>query len=89
MTILALFASTFSLVFALGIQQLNVQNNHRAAAVFTSIFIGAAQLAMLKLAPDATWAESAAFLSGGPLGIYAAMVAHPWLVRLVKRRKDI
>ena len=52
MTILALFASTFALVFALGIQQLNVQNNHRAAAVCTSLFIGASQLVMFKLAPD-------------------------------------
>ena len=86
MTLIALFFSTFALVFALGIQQLNVQNDHRAAAVFTSVFIGGAQLAMFKLAPDATWAESAAFLSGGPLGIYAAMVAHPALVRVIRRR---
>lgn len=84
-TILALFASTFALVFALGIQQLNVQNDHRAAAVFTSLFIGASQLVMFKLAPDASLAEAAAFLLGGPFGIYAAMVAHPWLVRVIRR----
>ena len=87
MTILALFCSTFALVFALGIQQLNVQNNHRTAAVFTSLFIGASQLVMFKLAPDASLAEAAAFLSGGPLGIYAAMVAHPQLVRILRRKK--
>ncbi|OGO33106.1 MAG: hypothetical protein A2Z03_02255 [Chloroflexi bacterium RBG_16_56_8] len=87
MTILALFASTFALVFALGIQQLNVQNDHRAAAVCTSLFIGASQLVMFKLAPDASPAEAAAFLLGGPLGIYAAMVAHPWLVRVIKMGK--
>jgi len=86
-TILALFASTFALVFALGIQQLNVQNDHRAAAVFTSLFIGASNLVLFKLAPDASLAEAAAFLLGGPLGIYAAMVAHPWLVLVIKRRK--
>lgn len=85
MTIFALFASTFAMVFALGIQQLNVQNDHRAAAVFTSLFIGASQLVMFKLAPDASLAEAAAFLLGGPGGIYAAMVAHPWLVKIIKR----
>lgn len=32
MTALALFASTFALVFLLGVQQLNVQHGHQAAA---------------------------------------------------------
>lgn len=86
MTILALFVSTFLLVFALGIQSLNVNNNHRAAAMVTSLFIGASQMVLFKLAPNADWAEIAAFLSGGPFGIYAAMAAHPWLVRVIKRR---
>lgn len=81
-TILALFVSTFVLVFALGIQSLNVNNGHRVAAVFTSFLIGASNLALFKLAPDASMAEAAGFLLGGPLGIYAAMVAHPWLVKL-------
>ena len=87
-TILALFVSTFVLVFALGIQSLNVNNGHRKAAVCTSFLIGASNLALFKLAPDARWAECAAFLSGGPFGIYAAMVAHPHLVRLLKRRTN-
>jgi len=84
-TILALFCSTLVLVFALGIQSLNVNNGHRAAAVFTSFVIGASNLVLFKLAPDASLAEAAAFLLGGPMGIYAAMVAHPWLVRVIKR----
>lgn len=87
MSLIALFASTLFMVFALGIQQLNVQNDHRAAAMFTSLFIGASQMVLFKLAPSADWAEIAAFLSGGPLGIYAAMVAHPWLVKIIKRRR--
>lgn len=89
MILLALFASTFFMVFALGIQQLNVHQNHRAAAMFTSLFIGASQMVLFKLAPSADWAEIAAFLSGGPFGIYAAMAAHPWLVRviIISRRK--
>lgn len=86
MSLIALFASTFFMVFALGIQQLNVQNDHRAAAIFTSLFIGASQMVLFKLAPSADWAEIAAFLSGGPFGIYAAMAAHPWLVRVIRRR---
>lgn len=86
MVLIALFASTFCMVFALGIQQLNVQNDHRAAAMFTSLFIGASQMVLFKLAPGADWAEIAAFLSGGPFGIYAAMAVHPWLVKLLAVR---
>ena len=88
MTILALFFSTFILVFALGIQSLNVNNGHRMAAMFTSFFIGSSQMVLYKYAPAANLYEIAAFLLGGPFGIYAAMVAHPHLVRVIKRRKS-
>lgn len=50
MTAIALFASTFALVFLLGVQQLNVQHGHQAAAFFTSLFIGLSQLALYKMA---------------------------------------
>lgn len=86
MTILSLFASTFCMVFALGIQQLNVNNDYRAAAMFTSLFIGASQMVLFKLAPSADWCEIAAFVSGGPFGIYAAMAAHPWLARIWSKK---
>lgn len=86
MTAIALLASTFILVFALGIQSLNVNNGHRCAAIFTSFFIGSSQMVLFKLAPDAGWLETAAFLIGGPIGIYAAMCAHPHLVRVLKKR---
>jgi hypothetical protein len=79
MTSVYLLASTFSLVFLLGIQQLNVQGQHTFAAFCTSIAIGGAQLALFKLAPDAGGMEIAAYLAGGPLGIVAAMRAHPIL----------
>lgn len=79
MTALALFASTFALVFLLGVQQLNVQHGHKAAAFGTSLFIGISQLALYKMAPDASGAEIAAYLAGGPLAIVCAMRAHPWL----------
>lgn len=79
MTELTLFASTFFVVFLLGVQQLNVQHGHQLAAFFTSIGIGLAQLALFKLAPDASGTEIAAYLSGGPIAIVCAMRAHPWL----------
>lgn len=88
MTILALFASTFVLVFALGIQSLNVNNGHRLAAIFTSFFIGSSQMVLFKLAPSASWNEIAAFLLGGPFGIYAAMAAHPYLAWIITRKKS-
>lgn len=86
MTALALFASTFVLVFALGLQSLNVNGRHYIAAFFTSFLIGGGNLVLFKLAPDATGMEIAAFLLGGPFGIIAAIAAHPWLVR---RRGDM
>lgn len=79
MTAIALFASTFALVFLLGVQQLNVQHGHQAAAFVTSIAIGGSQLALYKMAPDAGGVEIAAYLSGGPLAIICAMRVHPWL----------
>ena len=39
MTSAALFASTFALVFFLGLQSLNVNNGHYRAAFFTSFGI--------------------------------------------------
>lgn len=79
MTGLTLFASTFALVFLLGVQQLNVQHGHRGAASITSLFIGISQLALYKLAPDAGGLEVAGYLAGGPLAIICAMAVHPWL----------
>jgi hypothetical protein len=78
---LTLFLSTFAVVFMLGVQQLNVQHGHQLAAFFTSIGIGLAQLALFKLAPDASGTEIAAYLAGGPLAIVTAMRVHPWLRR--------
>ncbi len=85
MTALALFASTFALVFALGLQSLNVNGGHYRAAFLTSFAIGAANLVLFKLAPEATGIEIAAYLAGGPIGIISAMKAHPWLRRTFGR----
>jgi hypothetical protein len=81
MTLAALFASTFLLVFFLGLQSLNVNRGHYTAAFFTSFGIGIGQLILYKLAPDANGLEIAAYLGGGPLGIVASMWIHRKLFR--------
>ena len=73
---LSLFASSFLLVFFLGTQSLNVNNGHHVAAFLTSFGIGGANLALYKLAPDASGMEIVAYLAGGPLGIIASMWLH-------------
>jgi len=82
---LTLFASTFVLVFALGAQSLNVNNGHYIAAAVTSFVIGAGQMVLFKLAPNASWSEIVAFLIGGPFGITASMWTHPKLAKILKR----
>lgn len=81
MNALLLFVSTFGLVFALGLQSLNVNGGHRWAAFFTSFGIGLGNLVVLKLAPDAGPLEIAAYMAGGPLGIVASMAAHQHIRR--------
>lgn len=81
MSELALFVSTYILVFALGLQSLNVNQGRYIAAFFTSFVIGLANLVLYKLAPNASPSEIAAFLIGGPLGIISAMRTHRWLSR--------
>lgn len=76
MTELALFVSTFVLVFALGLQSLNVNGGHYVAAFMTSFMIGAGNLVVLKIAPHASPTEMASYLMGGPFGIIASMVFH-------------
>ncbi len=73
---LALFASTFAVVFALGLQSLNVNGGHYVAAFITSFAIGASQLVLYKLVPHANLVQVLAYLAGGPFGIVASMVAH-------------
>ena len=88
MTELTLFLSTASLVFALGLQQLNVQGHHYVLAALTSCLIGGAQIYLWRTMPSASGSEIVATLCGGPVGILAAMYAHPRLVRFLVRRKS-
>lgn len=87
MTAAALLLSTYALVFALGLQSLNVNGGHYRAAFLTSLAIGGSNLVLFKLAPNASGLEIAAYLAGGPLGIVSAMRAHPYIVRLYGGRR--
>lgn len=61
---------------ARGFQSLNVNNGHYFAAALTSFVVGAMQMILLKLGPDASSIEIGTFVGGGPLGIVACMWAH-------------
>ncbi|WP_295851954.1 hypothetical protein [uncultured Xylophilus sp.] len=76
MTALYLLASTFALVFALGLQSQLVNNGHYLGAFVNSACIGACNLVLFKLAPDASGVEIAAYLAGGPFGIVASMAVY-------------
>lgn len=82
-TCAALFASTYLLVFFLGLQSLNVNGGHYLAAFITSLGIGISNLVLFKLAPGASGVELVAFLSGGPFGIISSMWAHKKIRLLV------
>lgn len=81
MTAIALLASTFCLVFTLGLQSQLVNNGHHAGAFINSLAIGASNLVLFKLAPDAAGVEIAAYLAGGPFGIVASMAFYRRLRR--------
>ena len=83
MTLIALFGSTFVVVFALGAQSLLVNNGRYGAAFCNSILIGICNLVLFKLAPQAAAGEIVAFLLGGPLGIVSAM----WVFRHLHRNR--
>lgn len=88
MTELALFISAFILVFSLGLQSLNVNGGHYVAAFMTSFMIGAGNLVVLKLAPNASITEMAAYMSGGPFGIIASMVFHRRFIEQETRLRE-
>lgn len=76
MSALLLLASTFALVFCLGLQSQLVNNQHYLAAFVNSLAIGSCNLVLFKLAPNATGLEIAAYLLGGHGGIVAAMAVY-------------
>lgn len=76
MTTLLLFASTFGLVFALGLQSQFVNNGHYGAAFANSLMISVAQLGALQIVHATTPMHYAAYVVGGPLGIVSSMVLY-------------
>lgn len=87
-TAVALFGSTFVVVFALGAQSLLVNNGYYIAAFANSVLIGACNLLLLKLGPNAGWIEMTAFIAGGPFGIVAAMYTFRHLHRKDKDERQ-
>lgn len=82
MTELALFASCFVSVFALGFQSQNVNQGHYVAAFMTSFAIGGGHLILYRLMPEANTSQIVAYLMGGPFGITASMIVHRrWMQR--------
>lgn len=81
MTELALFASTYITVLALGFQSLNVNRGEYLAAFITSFFIGGASLVLYKNLPDASWTQCLAYLLGGATGIVSGMRLHRWMLQ--------
>lgn len=88
MTELALFVSTFVVVFALGFQSLNVNGGHYVLAFLTSFAISGSNLVLFKYAPGASFTQCVAFMGGGPFGIIAAMWMHRRFVRRSNRGDD-
>jgi hypothetical protein len=83
MTAALIFAASFGFVFALGIQQMNVQLRGKIAAFVTGLLIQLTQLVVLKSLPGPTDPfEIAAFMLGGPCGIVTSIWIHPHLVAM-------
>ena len=76
MSAVYLLASTFVVVFALGLQSQLVNNGHYLGAAFNSLAIAGCNLVLYKLAPSAEGLDVVAYFVGGPLGIVAAMLVY-------------
>jgi hypothetical protein len=81
-----LFLSTFVVVLALGLQQINVERRHIVAAALTSPVIGLATWVQVKLiAWPTTTADFLAYLVGGSAGIACSIWVHPHLLAFASR----
>lgn len=78
-----LFAASFAVVFAMGIQHQNWNQRHSAAVFATSLLIGTGYLVQLKVLPGPTSPlDIAAYLVGSACGAVVSMWMHPHLVAL-------
>lgn len=78
MDALILFASSYALVFLLGLQSLTVNGGHVHAAFLNSGLIGVANLLVLKYGVTSSGIEIAAYIAGGPFGIISSMKFFRW-----------
>jgi len=78
MEVIIVFVSSFSIVFLLGFQQLNVTARRYTLAALTSIAIGVFNYILLRVIPtgDFTWMQFSSYLLGGAAGIVSAMYFH-------------
>ncbi|MDE3022708.1 MAG: hypothetical protein KGI54_12760 [Pseudomonadota bacterium] len=72
----SLFFGSFFLAFMIGIQNLNISSGRYIAVFLTSVMISGLNLIVLKQAPNASWIEMLAYVSGGPLGMVSGMWFH-------------
>lgn len=85
MTAVALFATTFVLVFLLAVQQFNVHYNEVTRAFISSTGIALLNLVLLKVMPQhTTLIENAAYVFGSSFGVIAGMRCRPLLARWVE-----
>lgn len=90
MTPLYLFLANFTGVFALGLQQYNVQHDRRVFAFLTSLLISTGVLVQIKLlAVPSSAAEIMSFVLGGATGIVVCMWMHTRAQQIFRERKRL
>lgn len=85
MGLILLFLAQAASVFLLGMQSLSVNAGLRNLAIVNSFLIGSANLYVFRtvIIVDTGW-STLAYLSGGPVGIWLCMWAHPKIVARFK-----
>jgi len=81
-----LFLSSFSVVFLLVFQQMNVQMRAFKLASATSVLITLSQVVVFRGLAFGGVVEVAAMAAGGVLGVNASMLTHDKMIRWYKAR---
>lgn len=90
---LLVFIATYVSVFTLGLQSLNVNQGHYAAAAVTSLFIGGGHILLYKFMPTSGVPEYIGYFAGGVAGITSSIWFHKtvrawWANRKRRRAAD-
>ena len=72
----AMFVSSFVVVFLLGLQSKNVNKSRYVAAAITSVGISIAQFAFVKYAANGNWLVLIISALGGAMGIAFSIYVH-------------